>query len=160
MNKNTQKATGDGWDLLIQIGREVLAESLSEELRAAAPKTNKVVLTQDECAPFSHKDPLIPNPPYTSGTPTPHGIREQEELFCLHCSSIFPAAQLKTDHAGNRCGCGSAGHPDCDGAGFGVDLHNPSSEFSLATMHGWEVSIENARNMGYLGLSDERSTDE
>jgi|ETNvirnome_2_130_1030620.scaffolds.fasta_scaffold12705_5 hypothetical protein len=157
MDKNTN------WDemerqaeMIVEIGRAILAEPLSEELQSAAPTTNEVFLTQKDCIPFGYADPLIPSDMSTCGTKTAHGVREQEELFCLHCASIFPAVQLKIDHLGNRCGCGSKAHPECTGAGFGVDLHNPTSEFSIGTMHGWQVTPDLARRMGYLGHPDER----
>ena len=124
--------------LIVDIGRAVLSEPLPKELQAVAPETNEILLSQKDCIPFGYSDPLIPSTRSTSGTNTPHGIREQEELFCLHCSSIFPAAQLKIDRLGNLAGCGSKVDPECDGAGFGVDLHNPASDFSLGTMHGWD----------------------
>ena len=140
--------------LIIDIGRAVLSEPLPEELLAVAPTTNRVLLSQEECIPFGYSDPLVPSETSTRGEKTPHGIREQEELYCLHCSSIFPASQLKIDHVGNLAGCGSKGAPDCDGAGFGVDLHNPASSFSLGTMHDWETSPQQARRKGYLGVTD------
>jgi AraC-like DNA-binding protein len=55
---------------------------------------------------------------------------ETQEYFCLHCGDVFPASQLKVDILGNKQGCGSKKHPDCDGAGFDVDLHPADSEFS------------------------------
>ncbi len=58
-------------------------------------------------------------------------IREQDELWCLHCYDIFPANQLKVDFLGNKQGCGSTKHPGCDGAGFGVDIFKADCEFAV-----------------------------
>jgi len=58
-------------------------------------------------------------------------IREQDELWCLHCYDIFPANQLKVDFLGNREGCGSTKQPGCDGAGFGVDIFKGDCEFAV-----------------------------
>tara|TARA_R110001583_G_scaffold192956_1_gene360240 strand:- start:512 stop:988 length:477 start_codon:yes stop_codon:yes gene_type:complete len=137
--------------MIVDIGRAMLLEPLSQELQEVVPGTNEIVLSQEECVPFGYSDPLIPSETSTSGTRTPHGIREQEEVFCLHCASIFPASQLKRDQFGNLAGCGSKSDPECDGAGFGVDLHNPASDFSLGTMHGWDTSPQEARRKGYIG---------
>ena len=35
-------------------------------------------------------------------------------------------------------------------------LHNPASDFSLGTMHGWETSPQQARQKGYLGTTEQQ----
>jgi len=59
-------------------------------------------------------------------------IREQDELWCLHCYDTFPANKLKVDFVGNRQGCGSVRHPTCDGAGFGIDIYMADHSFAVA----------------------------
>ena len=52
------------------------------------------------------------------------------EFFCLHCGDVFPGSQLKIDVIGGRQGCGSKKYPDCDGAGFSVDIHRADDDFA------------------------------
>ncbi len=58
-------------------------------------------------------------------------IREQDELWCLHCYDTFPANKLKVDVFGNKQGCGSTNHPNCDGAGFGIDIFKADCKFAV-----------------------------
>jgi len=58
-------------------------------------------------------------------------IREPDEMWCLHCNEVFPAKQLKVDHQGYRQGCGSRKYPDCDGAGFSVDIYMADHPFAV-----------------------------
>jgi len=59
-------------------------------------------------------------------------IREDDELWCLHCYDVFPAHQLKVDRLGYRTGCGSTKYPDCDGAGLGIDIKDANSDFAVS----------------------------
>jgi hypothetical protein len=58
-------------------------------------------------------------------------LREHDELWCQHCYDVFPVHQLKIDFFGNLQGCGSANHPKCDGAGFGVDIFKANCEYAI-----------------------------
>ena len=141
---SNERRTKEQDKIITEIGRAILSAPLPKELQEVAPKTNNIFLTQEQCQPFRHKD--------ADGKETTYGIREQEELYCLHCNSIFPAAWLKIDQFGNRAGCGSKGKPDCNGAGIGIDLYNAASEASLCCLHQWNSSPQEARQKGYIGV--------
>lgn len=75
-------------------------------------------------------------------------ICKEDLVFCLHCQHVYPVEQLRIDFLGNRQGCGSAGKPDCDGAGVGIDIKIATSEFAIGCMKDWNINFMEAVQKG------------
>jgi hypothetical protein len=155
----SHKVDWEAWEQeVVRIGREIL-DTTPPDIEEARPTTNNLVLKKDEARPMGFEDALIADtwwdqePEPTTNPPT-LDVHEQDEIYCLHCESIFPAAQLKVDHMGNRCGCGSRSPDNCDGAGFGVDLYPAKARFAVGVMAQNNRDPQAARRSGYLGVTN------
>jgi len=130
---------------LIEVMTELLDEELQADILAVKPKTNNIIYEAGS-VPYVYqleeKEAALP-------------LREQDEMWCLHCYSIFPAGWLKLDFLGNRAGCGSRlkmGEKHCNGGGLGVDIRRASDEFALGSLACCShTTPAMARRQGYLG---------
>ena len=124
--------------------RALVNQELPEKISAAAPKTNNVVVTLEDSGYAKQQ------------------FREQDEIYCMHCSSIFPASQLRhPDETTSWHRCGS--RLGCDDGFLGGDLHSvlppagSGNPFAMGLLlQNGDVSLQEARHRGYLGISAPR----
>ena len=124
-------------EILIDKLRVLIQEDLPDEIKSVAPETNNVVVTVEDSG-YAKRE-----------------LREQDEIYCMHCNSVFPASQLRHPDettAWHRCGS----RLDCDSGFCGGDLHSVlpaegKSPFAMGLLLQWDTSLQEARRRGYLG---------
>ena len=145
--------------------RELIQQDLPDDLKAVAPKTNNICVDEDEL----------------KRTMLHHKLREQDEVYCLSCSSVFPAAFLRREYDDD----GSFKWHQCcvcDKGYLGIDLRvlisqehpnwnqvhvdeqgretqsGTEEQFAMGCLLQWDITLEQARRQGYLGIDNKTNS--
>jgi hypothetical protein len=102
-----------------------------------------------------------------------HKLREQDEVYCMHCSSVFPAASMRREyeddgsfkwHQCSVCDRGYLGidlqvlisqeHPNWKQVSVDEDGEPTQSgtheQFAMGLLLQYDTTLEQARRQGYL----------